>query len=81
MKTTDRIYQIVVNSSEPVTFKQLQDPLELKAGVLSGSLASLVKSGRLSRVKAERTNSNGPKMQWVYSVAKPQQPSVESSVD
>lgn len=81
MKTTDRIYDMVANSTEPMTLKQLQDPLELKPGILSGSLASLVKSGRLHRKKVERSNGNGPKMQWAYSVAKPQQCGVELSSD
>lgn len=68
MRTTDRIYEMIAGSTEPVTLKQLQDQLELKPGILSGSLASLVKSGRLMREKVERTNGNGPKMQWAYKI-------------
>lgn len=81
MKTTDRIYDMISKSTEPMTLKQLQDPLDIKPGVLSGSLASLVKSGRLVREKVERTNGNGPKMQWAYTVANSQQNHVESTSD
>lgn len=81
MKTTDRIFDLVSTSTELMTLKQMQDQLELKPGIVSGSLASLVKSGRLTREKVERSNGNGPKMQWAYGVAKVQQPGVESSVD
>lgn len=82
MKTTDRIFDIVSQSQEPVTLKQLQDQLEIKPGIVSGSLASLCRSGRLSREKIEKTNGNGPKMQWAYkTVAQTQQNQVESSVE
>ena len=82
MKTTDRIFELVSNSTEAVTLKQLQDQLELKPGIVSGSLASLCRAGRLSREKVEKTNGNGPKLQWAYkTVAIPQQNHVESSVE
>jgi predicted transcriptional regulator len=68
MKNTDKIFDFVNFADEPVTMKQLQDALEMKPGILSGSLASLCKSGRLTREKVERTNGNGPKMQWAYKV-------------
>lgn len=68
MKNTDKIFDFVNSATEPVTMKQLQDALEMKPGILSGSLASLCKSGRLVREKIERTNGNGPKMQWAYKV-------------
>ena len=82
MKTTDRIYELVSNSSEAVTLKQLQDQLELKPGIVSGSLASLCRSGRLAREKTEVNGANGPKIRWTYkTVANTQQNGVESSVE
>jgi predicted transcriptional regulator len=66
MKTTDKIYELVAASTEPVTLAQIQKNLELAAGVVSGSLASLCRSQRLMREKREVTNDNGPKMRWVY---------------
>lgn len=68
MKNTDKIFDHINSASDLVTMKQLQDALEMKPGILSGSLASLCKSGRLVREKIERTNGNGPKMQWAYKV-------------
>ena len=70
MKTTDRIFAMVSEATEPMTLKQLQDGLELKPGIVSGSLTSLCKSGKLIREKVERTNGNGPKQQWAYSCKK-----------
>ena len=49
MKTTDRIFAMVSEATEPMTLKQLQDGLELKPGIVSGSLTSLCKSGKLPR--------------------------------
>jgi predicted transcriptional regulator len=73
---------MVANATEPVTLKQLQDQLELKPGIVSGSLASLCRAGRLSREKIEKTNGNGPKLQWAYkTVAISQENNVESSVE
>jgi predicted transcriptional regulator len=73
---------MVANATEPVTLKQLQDQLELKPGIVSGSLASLCRVGRLSREKVEKTNGNGPKLQWAYkTVAITQENNVESSVE
>lgn len=66
MRTTDRIYEIVASATEPMTLKQIQDQIDLTPGILSGSLASLVKSKRLTRERVERTNGTGPKMQWAY---------------
>jgi len=68
MKNTDAIYDFIKNATEPVVMKQLQDALEMKPGILSGSLVSLIKSGRLVREKIERISGNGPKMQWAYKV-------------
>ena len=68
MKNTDKIFDFVNSATDLVTMKQLQDALEMKPGILSGSLASLCKSGRFTREKIERNNSNGPKMQWAYKV-------------
>lgn len=70
MRTTDRIYELVLASTEPITLKEIQDQLEITAGIVSGSLASLCRSGRLSRDKREKTSGNGPKMRWVYWVKK-----------
>jgi predicted transcriptional regulator len=66
MKTTDRIYELVLASVEPVTLKEIRDKLEIQGGIVSGSLASLCRTGRLLREKREKTNETGPKMRWVY---------------
>jgi predicted transcriptional regulator len=66
MKTTDRIYELVLASAEPVTLKEIRDKLEIQGGIVSGSLASLCRTGRLLREKREKTNETGPKMRWVY---------------
>jgi predicted transcriptional regulator len=66
MRTTDRIFELVLASMEPVTLKEIQDKLEIQAGIVSGSLASLCRAGRLLREKREKTNGTGPKMRWVY---------------
>lgn len=66
MRTTDRIYELVLASAEPMTLKEIQDKLEITGGIVSGSLASLCRHGRLAREKREVTNGNGPKMRWVY---------------
>lgn len=70
MRTTDRIYELVLAAAEPMTLKEIQDQLEITAGIVSGSLASLCRSGRLLRERKERNGSNGPKMRWVYWVKK-----------
>jgi DNA-binding HxlR family transcriptional regulator len=81
MKNTDKIFDFINSATDPVTMKQLQDGLDMKPGILSGSLASLCKSGRLTREKVERTNGNGPKMQWAYTVvAQDKEKHLESSV-
>jgi hypothetical protein len=66
MKTTDRIFELVNSCDEPVTLADIQAQLELTAGIVSGSLASLCRSGRLLRDRREVSNVNGPKMRWVY---------------
>lgn len=68
MKYTDKIYEIISNSTDPVTLKQIQTQLELSPGMVSGSLISLLKSGKINREKIERTSGTGPKMQWSYKV-------------
>ena len=69
MKTTDRIFELVA-ASGPVTLAEIQKNIELAAGIVSGSLASLCRSKRLLREKREVSNGNGPKMRWVYWVKK-----------
>jgi len=70
LKTTDRIFEFVNSCEEPVPIKDIQAQLGLVAGIVSGSLASLCRSGRLVREKREITNGNGPKLRWVYFVKK-----------
>ena len=68
MRLTDRILEIIKNSTDPVTLRQIQDQLELSPGMVSGSLIALLKNGRISREKMERFSGNGPKQQWCYKV-------------
>lgn len=76
MSNVDKILQAIEGMEQPVTLKQLQDVTELKPGILSGTLFSLTKQGRLTKEKIEASSKMGPKMRWVYKiVANPQQTS------
>jgi predicted transcriptional regulator len=66
MTTTNKIFEFISNQDRMVTLKEIQDGLEIKASAVSGFLAALCKSGRLTRKKIKRTNGSGPKMQWAY---------------
>lgn len=68
MTNVDKIMQAMTSLEQPVTMKQLQDSTELKPGILSGTLFSMCKSGKLSREKIEFQGKMGPKMKWVYKV-------------
>ena len=78
MKNTTRIYEVIFNSEEPVTLNAIKTALDMKPGICSGSLASLLKSGQIERVQL--TAEKGRKNIWGY-VAKSQQKGVESSVE
>jgi predicted transcriptional regulator len=78
MKNTTRIYEVIFNSEEPVTLNAIKTALDMKPGICSGSLASLLKSGQIERVQL--TAEKGRKNIWGY-VAKAQQKGVESSVE
>lgn len=78
MKNTTRIYEVILNSKEPVTLNAIKTALDMKPGICSGSLASLLKSGQIERVQL--TAEKGRKNIWGY-VAKAQQKGVESSVE
>ena len=78
MKNTTRILEAISAATEPVTFNTLKAQLEMPPGIISGSLASLMKSGRLERKLL--TSKRGRKNIWGY-VAKTQQKGVESSVE
>ena len=70
MKHTTRILEAISAATEPVTFNTLKAQLEMPPGIISGSLASLIKSGRLER--RQLTAQFGRKNIWGY-VAKSQQ--------
>ena len=80
MKNTTRIYDFVSQAQAPVTLKQSQVALEMKPGIASGSLASLMASNKVVREQVSRAEgSTGRKIQWAYKpVANPQQNAVES---
>ena len=80
VKNTTRIYDFVSQANGPVTLKQIQVALEMKPGIASGSLASLMASNKLVREQVSRAEgSTGRKIQWAYKpVANPQQNAVES---
>ena len=78
MKNTTRIYEVIFNSEKPVTLNAIKTALDMKPGICSGSLASLLKSGQIERVQL--TAEKGRKNIWGY-VAKAQQKGVESSVE
>lgn len=80
MKNTTRIYDFVSQAEAPVTLKQIQVALEMKPGIASGSLASLMASNKVVREQVSRAEgSTGRKVQWAYKpVANPQQNAVES---
>lgn len=75
MKNTTRIYDFVSQAEAPVTLKQIQVALEMKPGIASGSLASLMASNKVVREHVSRAEgSTGRKIQWAYKpVANPQQ--------
>lgn len=68
MKTTDKILEFITSKEGFVSLKDIQDGLEMKPNAIAGFLAHLCKTGKLVREKQERTNGNGPKMQWFYKV-------------
>ena len=70
MKHTTRILEAISAATEPVTFNTLKAQLEMPPGIISGSLASLMKAGRLERKLL--TSERGRKNIWGY-VAKSQQ--------
>ena len=78
MKNTTRILEAISAATEPVTLNTLKNDLGMSPGIISGSLASLMKSGRLER--QQLTSEFGRKNIWGY-VAKTQQKGVESSVE
>jgi predicted transcriptional regulator len=80
MKNTTRIYDYVSQAQQPVTLKQIQVALEMKPGIASGSLASLMSANKVAREQVSRAEgSTGRKIQWAYKpVANPQQNAVES---
>lgn len=68
MTNVNKILEAMSRLEQPVTMKQLLDATDLKPGVMSGTLFSLCKSGRLSREKMEVESKIGPKMKWVYKI-------------
>jgi hypothetical protein len=67
VKNTTRIYDYVSQAQEPVTLKQIQVALEMKPGIASGSLASLMASKKVVREQVGRAEgSTGRKVQWAY---------------
>jgi predicted ArsR family transcriptional regulator len=64
MKSTERILDFITTQNRPVSLKEIQEALEIKPNLVAGFLVSLCKSNRLTREKLERTNGNGPKIQW-----------------
>ena len=78
MKNTTRILEAISAATEPVTLNTLKNDLGMSPGIISGSLASLMKSGRLER--QQLTAEFGRNNIWGY-VAKTQQKGVESSVE
>ena len=70
MKNTTRILEAISAATEPVTLNTLKNDLGMSPGIISGSLASLMKSGRLER--QQLTSKRGRKNIWGY-VAKTQQ--------
>lgn len=66
VKNTERIIEYISTAENPVTLKELQTKLEMKPGIVSGSLASLLSNNRVSREKVARKEGNGRKEQWAY---------------
>lgn len=80
VKNTTRIYDFVSQANGPVTIKQIQVALDMKPGIASGSLASLLASNKLVREQVSKPDGTlGRKILWAYKpVAIPQQNAVES---
>jgi len=64
MKNTTRILEAISSATEPVTLNTLKNDLGMSPGIISGSLASLMKSGRLER--QQLTAEFGRKNIWGY---------------
>jgi hypothetical protein len=64
MKNTTRILEAISAATEPVTLNTLKNDLGMSPGIISGSLASLMKSGRLER--QQLTAEFGRKNIWGY---------------
>ena len=65
MTKVNKILGLLAES--PKTLKQIQLALGIKPENISGLLAYLRKSNKVTREKIERkVRSNGPKMQWCY---------------
>jgi len=66
VSNVNKIYEYISAAEGPVTLKELQIKLEMKPGIVSGSLASLLSNNRVSREKVARKEGNGRKEQWAY---------------
>jgi DNA-binding HxlR family transcriptional regulator len=64
MKNTTRILEAISAATEPVPLNTLKNDLGMSPGIISGSLASLMKSGRLER--QQLTAEFGRKNIWGY---------------
>ena len=64
MKHTTRILEAISAATEPVTLNSIKTALDMKPGICSGSLASLLKSGQIERVQL--TAEKGRKNIWGY---------------
>lgn len=67
-RNTDRIMEFIKSQSDFVTLKQIHEATELPMHILSGTLVSLCKSGKLHREKIERQSGTGPKKPWGYKI-------------
>ena len=66
VSNVNKIYEYISAAEGPVTLKELQIKLEMKPGIVSGSLASLLANNRVNREKVARKEGNGRKEQWAY---------------
>ena len=64
MKNTTRILEAISAATEPVTLNTLKNDLGMSPGIISGSLASLIKANRLERKLL--TSERGRKNIWGY---------------
>jgi len=60
-------------SDKPISSAEIEEMTNMKRSYISACLTRFVKTGKVQREKIESQNKLGPRMVWVYSLAKPKE--------